>query len=181
MKKIVVLGVGSWGTALARVFALNHNEVMLWGRDSEQIAQMKRTKINHKYLDKVLLPDNLSYTDDIEEAVRNKEIIVLAVSSQANRGILERIQNHILEDAVLVNVSKGLEKNTNLRASQISREILPKNPFVVLSGPSHAEEVAVSIPTTLVSSSENYKAMEMVQKSLSNEFMRVYTNVCAIK
>ncbi len=176
MKKIVVLGSGSWGTALARVFALNQNEVVLWGRDSEQIAQMQQTKINHKYLDKVLLPDNLSYTDNIEEAVRDKEIIVLAVSSQANRGILERIKNHISEDAVLVNVSKGLEKNTNLRASQICKEILPNNPFVVLSGPSHAEEVALSIPTTLVSSSESHEAMETVQKSLSNEFMRVYTN-----
>lgn len=176
MKRIAVLGAGSWGTALARALALNENQVCLWGRDREQIDWMQRHSINSKYLEKVVLPSNLQYTSDLSEAVQQKELILLAVSSQANRGIMQSIASQIEQDAIIVNVSKGLEKGTNLRASQISSEIMPSQPFVVLSGPSHAEEVALSMPTTLVSSSHHPEAMEVVQKVLSNEFIRVYTN-----
>lgn len=176
MDKIAILGSGSWGTALARAFALNENDVVLWGRDKAQIEGIKATHCNKKYLENVILPENLKFTSSIEEAVEDAGVIVLAASSQANRKLLTDIKAFINDKSVIVNVSKGLEKVTNKRASEISQEILPENPFVVLSGPSHAEEVAVSSPTTLVSSSKSKVAMELVQNLLSNEFIRVYTN-----
>lgn len=176
MNKIAVLGSGSWGTALSKTLANNDNDVTLWGRDQEQILDMLKTRINKKYLPDIILPNNLSYSSNIYEAVEGKNIIVLAVSSQANRSILEQIKNHISKDTIIVNISKGLEKNTNLRASEICASILPDNPFVVLSGPSHAEEVAINVPTTLVAASKNQQAMERIQDIASNEFMRVYTN-----
>lgn len=176
MSQITVLGAGSWGTALARTFALNGNRVVLWGRDKNQMNEMRTSGINSKYLNEVVLPKNIEYSYSIQDAVRNAGVIVLAVSSQANRGILEQIRENVSKEAILVNVSKGLEKETNQRASEICRDLLPNNPFVVLSGPSHAEEVALSIPTTLVAASESKSAMEYIQNILSNEFMRVYTN-----
>ncbi|MDO4711013.1 MAG: NAD(P)H-dependent glycerol-3-phosphate dehydrogenase [Peptostreptococcaceae bacterium] len=176
MSRVAVLGSGSWGTALARTFALNGNDVILWGRDKKQIDRMKLSRINSKYLEHVMLPENIHYTDDIFEAVKGSDVLLLAVSSQANRSILEKIKSQISERTIIVNVSKGLEKETNKRASEICKEILPKNPFVVLSGPSHAEEVALSVPTTLVASSDDLISMECIQSILSNEFMRVYTN-----
>lgn len=176
MSRVAVLGSGSWGTALARTFALNGNDVILWGRDKKQIDRMKLSRINSKYLEHVMLPENIHYTDDIFEAVKGSDVLLLAVSSQANRSILEKIKSQISKRTIIVNVSKGLEKETNKRASEICKEILPKNPFVVLSGPSHAEEVALSVPTTLVASSDDLISMECIQSILSNEFMRVYTN-----
>lgn len=176
MSRVAILGAGSWGTALARTFALNKNDVVLWGRDPVQIDQMRSSRINSKYLQNVCLPENILYTEDLFEAVNQAEVIVLAVSSQANRGILQKIKEDIAKDTIIVNVSKGLEKETNERASEICQEILPTNPFVVLSGPSHAEEVALSVPTTLVAASDDKKSMEHIQSILSNEFMRVYTN-----
>ena len=176
MSKIAILGAGSWGTALARTFALNDNQVILWGRDEEQVRAMEATRCNQKYLGEIRLPDSMKYTNCIKEAVQDASIVVLAVSSQANREILEAIKEHVGKQAIIVNVSKGLEKNTNLRASEICKEILPNNPFVVLSGPSHAEEVGLSVPTALVAASDSQEGMERLQQILSNEFMRVYTN-----
>ena len=176
MSKIVVLGSGSWGTSLAKTLTNNNNEVVIWGRNHEQIEGMKKNRINQKYLPGVLLPQELSYTTDIQEAVKDKDVIILAASSQANRPILNEIKNKISKEAIIVNISKGLEKTTNLRTSEICKEILPLNPFVALSGPSHAEEVALDMPTALVAASENQTAMEYIQTIASNEFMRVYTN-----
>ncbi len=180
MANVTVLGAGSWGTALARAFALNKNEVTIWGRDKEQLARMSQDRINHKYLPDIVLPDTIQYTTDLPKSINKADVILLAVSSQANRGILEDIREYVLPNSIIVNVSKGLEKNTNKRASEICSEILPENTFVALSGPSHAEEVAISLPTTLVSSSESGEAMKYIQSILSNQFIRVYTNADVI-
>lgn len=176
MNKVAVLGSGSWGTALAKTLVNNHNDVIIWGRDEAQIAAMQKEKINRKYLPEVMLPQALAYTTDIKAAIEGRDVIILAASSQANRPILNEIKDNISHDVIIVNISKGLEKKTNLRTSQICKEILPQNPFVVLSGPSHAEEVALNIPTTLVAASDSPSAMEYIQRMASNEFMRVYTN-----
>lgn len=176
MDNIVVLGAGSWGTALAKTLVLNNNHVVLWGRDPEQMEIMSQTKMNSKYLKDVVLPEQLKYSSDLKEAVTGAKAIILAVSSQSNREILLQLKDLVSDQVIIINVSKGLEKNTNYRASEISKEILPNNPFVVLSGPSHAEEVAISIPTALVAASDSEASMKYVQDIMSNEFMRVYTN-----
>lgn len=176
MEKIAVLGAGSWGTALATIFAKNNHAVRLWGRDEVQVREMQVSRHNSRYLKDVKFPDQITCVSDLSEAVRDCRAVILAVSSQANREIMERIKPFVSNETIIVNVSKGLEKETNLRASELCKEILPQNPFVVLSGPSHAEEVAQEMPTTLVAASENVNAMRYVQAAASNEYIRVYTN-----
>lgn len=176
LSKIAILGAGSWGTALAINLSLKNKNIFVWGREESQIRKIIDTQKNEKYLSNVIIPSGIKFTSNIYEAIKDAKIIIFAVSSQANRKILETIKNNISSDAILVNVSKGLEKETKLRASEIFAEIVPNNSFVALSGPSHAEEVSVFMPTTLVSSSNDENAMKYIQKIFSNESLRVYTN-----
>lgn len=175
--KIAVLGTGSWGTALVKVLLDNQHEVRFWGRNPIQIEAINKTRHNAKYLKTVEMSGALFATLDLKTALEGAEIIVLAVASQAIRELLQSISAfEIPESSIIVNVSKGIELNTHMRISEIVHVYRPGNPYVVLSGPSHAEEVSVGIPTTLVSSSFNRAAAETVQDAFSNESLRVYTN-----
>lgn len=175
--KIAVLGTGSWGTALVKVLLDNKHEVSFWGRDPEQIETIRQTKHNAKYLKGVELIGNLSVTADLKEAVEGVQIVVLAIASQATRTLLTQLsQLDLPKSVIIVSVSKGIELNTHLRISEIVDAFLPEHVYVVLSGPSHAEEVSEGMPTTLVSSSLNRAAAEMVQDVFSSGALRVYTN-----
>lgn len=175
--KVAVLGTGSWGTALVKVLLDNGHEVVFWGRDVHQVEQIQKTRHNGKYLQGVELNGNLKVTASLGEAVRGAEILVLAVASQSVRQVLAQIEREwLMETAIIVNVSKGIELGTHQRISEITQGYFPKNPYVVLSGPSHAEEVSAGIPTTLVSSSRDRAAAELIQDLFSNGLLRVYTN-----
>lgn len=174
--KISILGAGSWGTALAMALSQKGYNVRLWGRNSFQIDEMNNTRENKRYLPGVLLPALVKVTGDIEEAVKETDIIVLSVSSQSFRSVLKDIRKYISESAILVNTAKGIEKESLLRLSQVAQEEVPENTYVVLSGPSHAEEVSRSMPTTLVASSEKRQAAEAVQDLFMYSNLRVYTN-----
>lgn len=176
MENIAILGSGSWGTALAKILAEKGNRVTLWGRSQEIINEINNEQENKKYLKNIKLPENLNATTNLIEALEGVKIVILAVTSQSNRETLKKIKGLIDEDSIIVNVSKGLEMNTNKRASEIVAEIFPNNRFVVLSGPSHAEEVAINMPTTLVSASKSSEAMLKIQELFINTTVRVYTN-----
>ncbi|SHH11853.1 NAD(P)H-dependent glycerol-3-phosphate dehydrogenase [Tepidibacter thalassicus] len=176
MEKICVLGAGSWGSALAILLSKKGYEVSLWMRNEKQYESMIKTRENLKYLPGVLLPNNVNLTLDIKEAVTNSKIIVLAVASQGVRKILKSIKDFTNKDQIIVNVAKGFEKGTNLRISQVVKEELPYNNYVILSGPSHAEEVSKDMPTTVVVASEDIKIAEYVQDTFINPKFRVYTN-----
>ncbi|MGL5257395.1 MAG: NAD(P)H-dependent glycerol-3-phosphate dehydrogenase [Proteocatella sp.] len=176
MENIAILGSGSWGTALGKVLAENGHKVILWGRNVDVVNSINDNRENSKYLKGISLPEKLSSTTDIEEAIENASIVILAVTSQSNRESLIKIKDIINKDVIIVNVSKGLELGTNKRASEISNEIMPENCFVALSGPSHAEEVAVSMPTTIVAASYSSEAMLKVQSLFIGTNIRVYTN-----
>ena len=163
MDKIAILGSGSWGTALGKILAEKGYTVFIWGRNKNVIEDININRENSRYLKSVKLPASLNATENIEEALQDADIVILAVTSQSNRETLNRIKNLVKDSTIIVNVSKGLEINTNKRASEISEEILPYNKFVALSGPSHAEEVAVNMPTTIVSASRSGEAMIRVQ------------------
>lgn len=173
--KICVMGAGSWGTALALVLNSNEHDVTLYMRSREQLDIIKSTRLNERYLKGVEIPFEIKLTNSIED-VKDSDMVVLAVSSQASRGVLEAIKPYIKEDVIIVNVSKGIERGSGLRISEISKSILPSNPFVVLSGPSHAEEVSKKLPTTLVGASNCAEAATVVQDVFSNRYLRVYTN-----
>ena len=176
MKNIVILGGGSWGTALAISLAKKGLEVDLWCRNIVQAEEMRTTRCNTKYLPNVSLPDNIRVMTDLKEAMMDKDIVVLAVTSQSIRTIAEDIKPMVSEKMIIVNVAKGLEIGSNLRLSQVVGEILPNNPFVALYGPSHAEEVSIGMPTGLVAASENMEAALVVQDVFISASLRVYTN-----
>ena len=176
MTKTAVLGGGSWGTALARELALKDIDVNLYIRDENQVLEMKKNNINKKYLPDVKLPENINYTSNINEAIENIEFLVLAVPTNSVRNVLEDIKDLISKDTIIINVAKGIEVNTLKRISEVVKEFLPENSFVALSGPTHAEEVAIDYPTTIVAASENLEAAEKVQNLFMSSTFRVYTN-----
>lgn len=176
MEKMCVLGAGSWGSALALSLAKKGYDVSIWTLNEEQANKINKTKENIDYLPGILFPNNITVTTDLNEAIENSEIIVLAVPSQAIRSVCEKIKPHVKDNQILVDVAKGLEKGTGLRLSDVCKEELPNNPYVVLSGPSHAEEVSRDIPTTVVVASESLEIAQKVQEIFMSPKLRVYTN-----
>lgn len=176
MNNICILGGGSWGTALAIVLAKKGFNIDLWIRDNKQCEEINSARENLKYLQGVLLPSNINATTDIEKAIRDKKVIVSAVPTHAVREVLKSIKNHLSQENIIVNVAKGIEVNTLLRISEIVKEETPEVEYAILSGPSHAEEVARDIPTTLVAASVKKNVAEYVQDIFMTPKFRVYTN-----
>ena len=176
MEKICVLGAGSWGSALALVLAKKGYEVSMWTLNEEQANKINKTRENIDYLPGVLFPNNIVVTTDLEETVVDSKIIVLAVPSQAIRSVSKQIKPFVKDEQILVDVAKGLEKGSGLRLSEVCEQELPKNPYVTLSGPSHAEEVAKDIPTTVVVASQDLEIAQIVQDIFMSPKFRVYTN-----
>lgn len=176
MTKISVLGGGSWGTALAILLANKDYGVDIWVRDREQMLEMNEIKENKKYLPGISIPKKINVTNDLAKSVDNVGLIVLSVPSHGIREVLEACKTDIKKDQVIVNVAKGIENDTLLRVSEIVGEILPHNPYAILSGPSHAEEVAKNAPTTVVSASKDKNIARYVQDIFMSPYFRVYTN-----
>lgn len=176
MYNIGIIGGGSWGTALAILLRNNGHNVDMWLRNKEQLKEIKETGENKKYLPNIFLPEDMNISNDIEEVIYNKDLLVLAVPSHAVRQTLNKYKALIKKNQVLVNVAKGIENDTLYRISQIAKEILPENAYAMLSGPSHAEEVANDMPTTVVAASYEKKVAEHVQDVFMSPSFRVYTN-----
>lgn len=171
-----ILGGGSWGTAIAILLAKKGIKVDLWIRNKEQCDKTAYSKENIRYLPGVVIPNNVNIINDIEKAVFKKNIIVLAVPSHAVRGVLKQIKGYIVDKSIIVNVAKGVECDTLLRVSQIVGEEIPDANYAILSGPSHAEEVAKDVPTAVVAASNNKKIAEYIQDIFITPKFRVYTN-----
>lgn len=173
---IAVLGAGSWGTALALLLHKNGREVTLWSWKEEQVKAIKANGENKDFLPGVAVPEDLPITSNLEEAVSGRNFVVLSVPSQSIREVAHRIFPMVLKTTSIISTAKGLEKGTLLRLSQVIHEELPHNKIAVLSGPSHAEEVARELPTTIVASSEDMELAKEVQNIFMSKFFRVYTN-----
>lgn len=180
LAKIGVIGGGSWGTALAVLLSNNKHEVSMWARDKNQFKHMKENKENKKYLPGVVLPEELRITDEIEKSIYDKDLLIFSIPTHGVREVLNNCKNHIKKDQIIVNVAKGIENNTLLRISEIVNEIIPNNPYGVLSGPSHAEEVGINMPTTVVSASIDKKVAKYIQDVFMSPYFRVYTNTDVI-
>lgn len=175
-KKIAFIGNGSFGTALANMLAHSGHTVTVWGRNKEYVSQMRETKVNSKYLPEVLLASSLRFTHNLKTAVHGKDVVVFSVPAQNFRQVAERTAKYLPEGAIVLNLAKGIETFTNKTMSQIAEEILPNNKYVVLSGPSHAEEIAKNKPATVVVASKDKKAAELVQDVFMSDKFRVYTS-----
>ncbi|MEW9122327.1 MAG: NAD(P)H-dependent glycerol-3-phosphate dehydrogenase [Thermotaleaceae bacterium] len=175
-KRVCVVGAGSWGTALSISLSKKGHAVNLWMRNTKQLEQMIISRENIRYLPGVLLPDNIELHEDIEKGVRDADVILLTVSSQGVRSVIQSFKKIIRPNQIIVNAAKGLENDSLLRISQVVKEELPQNDFAVLSGPSHAEEVCRDLPTTLVVGADKKSIAEYVQDLFITPKLRIYTN-----
>ena len=175
MAKISFLGSGAWGIAVAMVAYGNNHEVKMWSKFPEEIDEINRTRENSRCLKDVKIPDGIEFTTDLN-IVEDADIIVLGVPSIGVRDVAASIKNIVNKNAIIVNLAKGLEQKTLKRLSQVISEELPENDVVVLSGPTHAEEVARGVPSLLVVSSKNPDAASKVQEALMCQNFRIYRN-----
>lgn len=179
MNNVAVLGAGSWGTALAIVLADNGHKVSLWGRREEQVSEINEEHRNEKYLPGIELPKTINASVKLEHCIDGADVIVLVTPTKAMRDVLCQLKGCLTRKVTIVHASKGIEPGTYKRISEIIEEELPSSlleAVVVLSGPSHAEEVSLRQPTTVTVSSEKIEAAEKVQDLFINQNFRVYTN-----
>ena len=178
MAKISVIGSGGWGIALTILLHKNGHNLTIWSFDKKEAEELKKTRQNKTKLPNILLPEDVKVTDDLREAVDDKDILILAVPSKAIRSVSKSLKNIIKDNQIIVNVAKGLEEDTlETMTDIIEEELKDKNPKVaVLSGPSHAEEVGRGIPTTCVVSAHNKELTLYLQNVFMNPSFRVYTS-----
>ncbi|MDO5714946.1 MAG: NAD(P)H-dependent glycerol-3-phosphate dehydrogenase [Tissierellia bacterium] len=174
--KITVIGGGSWGTAIARLLGNKNHDVNFYMRERDVAEDIIKNHENSRFLPNCTLSTKINIFTNFDQGIKDAEIIVLGVPSDASRIILKDLQDKISSDVIIVNLSKGIEVDTLLRISEVAEEILPHNPFVCLSGPSHAEEVGKDVPTAVVVSSRDEKASKIVQEEFSTSVFRIYTN-----
>ncbi len=175
-QRIAVIGAGSWGTALARLLAQKHSHVSLWVRQAELAETIRATRKNSAYLPDAVLPEQLLITHDLHEAAAGADVLVLVVPSHAMRSIAEQLAGHVFKQAILLSCAKGFENGTNLRMSEVLASVFPDNPIAVLSGPNHAEEVALDYPTATVIASQDEATSRQLQQLFATPFFRPYTN-----
>ena len=174
MAKITVLGSGGWGLALAITLFTNGHEVKVWSPFKEEVEQLRTKRTNEKLLKGIYISDKIEITDDISVS-EGSDITVIATPSFAVGETAARLRA-VKKPGIIVNVAKGFEKASCKRLSEVITRELPSAKLVVLSGPSHAEEVARGIPTMLAASGCDPEAQKIVQKVFSNEYLRVYVN-----
>lgn len=175
--KIVVIGSGSWGTALAQVLADNKEEVIIYGIEKSEIDDINLNHENSKYFEGVELNPNLKATDDIT-VVKDADIVLLAVPTFAIEGICLQIDPYLKNNIIVVNVSKGFHPETSERMSEVIRRCISKehlSSVVSLIGPSHAEEVVIRLLTTIDAVSLKEEDAQVIQRTFSNNYLRIYT------
>lgn len=177
MKRIGVVGAGTWGVALARMLCNAGNTVMIWSAIESEIDQMSANH-THPNLPGMQIPEAIRYTKSIREVCEGMDILLFAVPSPFVRATARKAAPYITDGQIIVDVAKGIEADTLYTMTQIIAEEIknPKVKLVALSGPTHAEEVAKDLPTTIVSACEDLAAAELVQEVFTTGCMRVYTN-----
>lgn len=172
MKNISILGSGSWGTALGIHLAKLGNNIKLWSYLKEE-ADMINNEKKCKFLPKITIPESIFCTTDFKEAIDGSEIILIATPSKAVRETLTKCKQYITNQSIII-CSKGFEKETLYTLNEVVQEELPNSKIGGLSGPSHAEEVSMAIPTALVIASEHDEILEDIQRTFMNENLRIY-------
>ena len=175
-KNIAVIGAGSWGTAIAILLSSKGYNVRLWDVDSKRAEKLIAERENKQYLPNIKFPNTLHPIIEIEEVLAGAELAIFAAPAQQFRVALDNALPHIEKDTKIVNLAKGLEQHTLLRMSEIAYQKVPQENYAVLSGPSHAEEVGLQKPTSVVVASKSKETAEYVQDVFFAENFRVYTS-----
>ena len=175
-KNIAVIGAGSWGTAIAILLSSKGYNVRLWDVNPKRAENLIADRENKQYLPNIKFPNTLHPIIEIEEVLAGAELAIFAAPAQQFRVALDNALPHIEKDTKIVNLAKGLEQHTLLRMSEIAYQKVPQENYAVLSGPSHAEEVGLQKPTTVVVASKSKETAEYVQDVFFAENFRVYTS-----
>ncbi|HAN10238.1 MAG TPA: glycerol-3-phosphate dehydrogenase [Clostridiales bacterium] len=175
MKKIAIVGAGTWGTALGLMLHNNGHKVSIWTWREEEATEMNKTHEN-KNLKDINIPIDVEISSDLERIMSGKDILVVAVPSVAMRENLKNIARYITKEQIVIIASKGIEENTFMTMTDIASELMPENEIAALSGPSHAEEVAKGIPTTCVITTKKKLIAKLLQDTFMGETFRVYIN-----
>jgi len=177
---ISILGAGSWGIALSILLRQNHHSVIMWEFDAEVCRKLNEERTLPEKLPGIMIPGDIIIVNELSAAIGDSEIIVLALPSHTIRQVAENFRGLLTPvTSVIVNVSKGIENNTLLRMSEVLCQVLPgqfHSKIATLSGPSHAEEVARNIPTTVVVASYEPAVSELVQQVFSTRYFRIYSS-----
>ena len=175
-----MLGAGGMGTALALLFARSAHSVSLWAREPTRAAEIARSRENARHLPGVRLPENVNVTPDAFDACRDAEVIVVAIPSSFLRATLSQISSAVPVSVPMLSVVKGIENATFARPSEIILETLGDRPVAILSGPSHAEEMARGLPASVVVAGADDRFRVAVRDALNHGMFRVYTNPDAV-
>ncbi len=175
MTKVAVIGAGTWGIALARVLSVKGHTVSVWSAIESEIDNLNKTRVHHM-LSEMDIPDEMVFTKDLGEAMKNCNVVLMAVPSVFVRSTTEKIKEYFDPGMIVVDVAKGMEADTLFTMSEIINDVIPEAKVVALTGPTHAEEVAFDQPTTIVAASKDMDAAEFVQEVFITESFRVYTN-----
>jgi glycerol-3-phosphate dehydrogenase (NAD(P)+) len=176
MSKVSVLGAGTWGCALAILLANNGHDVTIWTKIEAEAMMLNENRRNMKNLPGAEMPDQVKITLDLEEACKDKDLLVMAVASPYIRSTSHIASPYIKEGQIIVNVSKGIEDKTLYTLSEVISEEIPQSDVAVLSGPSHAEEVSRGIPTTIVVGARSKETARYIQDVFMTDLFRVYTS-----
>ena len=174
MKKIAIIGSGSWGVALATHLARGGNKIKMWSFSEEEKDLINKEK-RCKFLPNVELPDNIECFNDFEEVVQDADFILHVTPSKFTRNIFKQYKQYVGERPVII-CSKGFEQATLETLDEVIQEEMPQAKIGVLSGPSHAEEVSLNVPTALVAACEDEKVTDMIVDIFKSETMRMYTS-----
>lgn len=176
MTQLAVVGAGSWGTALAIVLAPRFASVRVWAHDPGLSRDMEQSRENAVYLPGFPLPANVHPTEDVAEAVRDADCVLLVVPSKYLRSVFRRAVPALHSEQICVSATKGIEAGTLIRMSQVLREEMPQARVAVLSGPTFAREIAKGEPAAVVIASEAAEVAAIVQRAFSGPTLRLYTN-----
>ncbi len=172
-----IIGAGSWGTALAVMLCNNGHKAALWSHKKEQAEKLDKERENKEKLPGVAFPEKLMITADIKEAVRGKDLVVMAVPSVAVRSVSALIKDYAAAGQIITDVSKGIEEKTLMTMTQVIEEEIPQARVTILSGPTHAEEAGRGLPTTVVAGSHDLSTAKYVQNIFMSPVFRVYTSL----
>lgn len=175
MKKITVIGAGTWGLALASLLHSNGNKICVWSALQDEVEMLKKD-YKHKNLPELDIPKEIFFTGNLQEAMKEAEILILAVPSIFIRKTAAQMKEFYKSGQIIVNVAKGIEEKTNMTLIEQIEEEIPNANVVVLSGPSHAEEVAKKLPTTCVVGAKDLETAKLIQSIFMNAVFRVYTS-----
>jgi len=175
---ITVLGTGAWGTTFGKVLADAGNPILLWGRSETVVAEIQRQRTNERYLPGHVLPETVSATANLADAVARADTLVVALPSQVARGVLEPVAHHLKPSATVVSLMKGIELGTDLRMSQVLTEALgvDQDRIVVVSGPNLSREIAAGQPAACVCACEDIERARAVARACATSYFRPYVN-----